>query len=152
MGPSLAFSLVLPQFPTVHAPTAAGAPLDIMVGLFLLFMGAKVGEEVARRLGQPAVVGELLGGFIVGPAALGLVVPGETAFVLAEIGVVILLFFVGLEVRLDELLAVGRPAILGAVAAMILPIVAGVALALLGGEALARKPSWGSPSPRRASR
>ncbi len=136
MGLSLAFSLVLPQSPTGHAPSAADAPLDIMLGLFLLFVGAKVGEEVARRLGQPAVVGELLGGFIVGPAALGLVAPGETAFVLAEIGVVILLFSVGLEVRLDDLLAVGRSAVLTAVAAMILPIAAGVAISLLGGEAL----------------
>ena len=107
-----------------------------MLGLFLLFIGAKVGEEVARRLGQPAVVGELLGGFLVGPGALALVVPGETAFVLAEIGVVILLFSVGLEVRLDDLLAVGKPAVLTAIAAMILPIAAGVAISLMGGEAL----------------
>ena len=105
-----------------------------MLGIFLLFVGAKIGEEVARRLGQPAVVGELLGGFLVGPGALGLVVPGETAFVLAEIGVVILLFSVGLEVRLDDLLAVGKPAVLTAVIAMILPIAAGVAIGLVLGE------------------
>ncbi len=107
-----------------------------MLGLFVLFIGAKVGEEVARRLGQPAVVGELLGGFLVGPGALALVVPGETAFVLAEIGVVILLFSVGLEVRLDDLLAVGRPAVLTAIVAMILPMAAGVAISLTGGETL----------------
>ena len=114
--------------------TASGAPLDVMVGLFVLFVAAKLGEEVARRLGQPAVVGELLGGFIGGPGVLGLVVPGETAAVLAEIGVVILLFAVGLEVRLDDLLAVGRPAVLTAIIAMILPIGAGVAIGLGIGE------------------
>jgi Kef-type K+ transport system membrane component KefB len=101
-----------------------------MLTLFLLFVGAKAGEEVARRLGQPAVVGELVGGFLVGPGALALAVPGETAFVLAEIGVVILLFTVGLEVRLDDLLAVGRPAVLTALIAMILPIIAGTGIAL----------------------
>ena len=105
-----------------------------MLGIFLLFVGAKLGEEVARRLHQPAVIGELAGGFIVGPGALGLVVPGETAFVLAEIGVVILLFAVGLEVRLDDLLAVGRPAVLTAVIAMVLPIAVGVAIGLVLGE------------------
>ena len=105
-----------------------------MLGIFLLFVGAKLGEEVARRLHQPAVIGELAGGFIVGPGALGLVVPGETAFALAEIGVVILLFAVGLEVRLDHLLAVGRPAVLTAVIAMVLPIAVGVAIGLVLGE------------------
>ena len=107
-----------------------------MLGVFILFVGAKVGEEVARRLGQPSVVGELLGGFLVGPGFLALVVPGETAFVLAEIGVVILLFSVGLEVRLDDLLAVGRPAVLTAIAAMVLPIAAGLAIGLATGEPL----------------
>ena len=105
-----------------------------MLGIFLLFVGAKAGEEIARRLGQPAVIGELAGGFLVGPGALGLVVPGETAFALAEIGVVILLFSVGLEVRLDDLLAVGRPAVLTAIIAMALPIAVGVAIGLLLGE------------------
>lgn len=130
------FSAALPPIGAGSPPFAAGAPLDVMLGLFVLFIGAKAGEEVARRLGQPAVVGELLGGFLVGPGVLALVIPGETAFVLAEIGVVILLFSVGLEVRLDDLLAVGRPAVLTAVAAMILPIAAGVAISLIGGEAL----------------
>lgn len=130
------FAVALPPtLPGPH-PTASAAPLDVMLGLFLLFVGAKIGEEVARRLGQPAVVGELLGGFLVGPGVFALVVPGETAFVLAEIGVVILLFSVGLEVRLDALLAVGRPAILTALIAMVLPIAAGLAIGLAVGEPL----------------
>ncbi len=55
---------------------------------------------------------------------------------LAELGVVILLFSVGLEVRLDDLLAVGKPAVLTALVAMILPIAAGVAIGMLLGEGL----------------
>lgn len=130
-------SLVLPPADLgSQAPGAAGAPLEILLGVFLLFAGAKLGEEVARRLGQPAVVGELLGGFLVGSHALALVAPGETATVLAEIGVVILLFTVGLEVRLDDLLAVGRPAVLTALIAMLLPLAVGAAIALLGGESV----------------
>ena len=87
-----------------------------------------------RRLGQPGVIGELLGGFIVGPYGLGLVQPGETALVFAEMGVVILLFSVGLEVRTDDLLKVGKPAILTAIIAMILPIIGGFALTVAMGE------------------
>jgi Kef-type K+ transport system membrane component KefB len=128
-------SIIVPTDPLrALAPGAAGAPLDVLLGVFLLFVGAKFGEEIARRLGQPAVVGELLGGFLVGSHALGLVEPGETAGVLAEIGVVILLFTVGLEVRLDDLLAVGRSAVLTAVNAMVLPFVVAGAIVLAIGE------------------
>jgi Kef-type K+ transport system membrane component KefB len=128
----LSVGVVLPD--ASPTPTASAAPIDVMLGLFLLFVGAKLGEEVARRLGQPAVIGELLGGFVVGMNGLGLVSPGETAYVMAEIGVVILLFSVGLEVRTDDLLAVGRPAVLTAVIAMVLPILAGVAIDLAIGD------------------
>jgi Kef-type K+ transport system membrane component KefB len=120
--------------PGSPAAAASAAPLDVLVSLFVLLLGAKVGEELARRLGQPAVVGELFGGFVVGPHALGIAGIGEATGVFAEIGVVILLFAVGLEVRLDDLLAVGRPAVLTALIAMVLPIVAGVAVSLAVGE------------------
>lgn len=118
-------------------PPAAAAPngmLDILAGLFVLLLGAKLGEEIFRRLGQPGVVGELAGGFAVGPYALGLVTPGETALALAEIGVVILLFGVGLEIRTDQLLRVGRPAVATALIGMALPIGAGVTYGLVTGE------------------
>jgi Kef-type K+ transport system membrane component KefB len=118
------------------APPGAGAAetLDVMVGLFILLLAAKVGEEVFRRLRQPGVVGELAGGFIVGPYALGLVAPGETAIVLSEIGIVILLFAVGLEIKTDELLQVGRPAAVTAVLGVIFPIATGAAYALVTGQ------------------
>lgn len=128
----------------VLAPPAPGAgaeeTLEVLVGLFILLLAAKIGEEIFRRLGQPAVIGELVGGFIVGPYALGLVSldllqPGETATVLAEIGVVILLFTVGLETKTDELLQVGRPAVVTAILGVIFPIAAGAGYALLAGEA-----------------
>ena len=131
------FAGLLPGAPTGPIPPAAGADaevLGILASLFVLLVGAKIGEEVLRRLGQPAVIGELLGGFVVGPFALGLVTPGDTELVFAEIGVVVLLFSVGLEVRTDDLFAVGRPAVLTAMIAMALPIVAGFAIALMIGE------------------
>ncbi len=105
-----------------------------LFAVFLLFVGAKLGEELARRLRQPAVVGELFGGFVVGTYGLGWVTPDQTALVLSEIGVVILLFSVGLEVRMDDLFAVGRPAVLTAVLGMVLPIGAAVALGLALGD------------------
>ncbi len=131
-----ALGAALPAGPTIAAAPAAGseAITEILAGLFVLLLAAKLGEELLRRLGQPGVVGELLGGFIVGPFGLGLVQPGETALVFAEMGVVILLFSVGLEVRTDDLLRVGKPAILTALLGMLLPIAGGFALAFGLGE------------------
>jgi Kef-type K+ transport system membrane component KefB len=135
-------ALAQPAIAAVGGPVRGGAvppasgseeTMQVLLGLFILLLGAKVGEEILRRLGQPGVVGELLGGFIVGPYALGLVTPGETALVFSEIGVVVLLFTVGLEVRTDHLFAVGRPAIATALLGMVLPIVAGFALAAVLG-------------------
>lgn len=131
-----ALGAAMPAGPgTAGAPSAGSEEVTtILAGLFVLLLAAKLGEEILRRLGQPGVVGELLGGFIVGPFGLGLVHPGETALVFAEMGVVILLFSVGLEVRTDDLLKVGKPAILTALLGMLLPIAAGFALAFALGE------------------
>lgn len=130
-----ALGLPFPGAPPV--PSVAAGPEGILgplTAVFLLFVAAKLGEEVARRLGQPAVIGELAGGFLVGPHALALVTPGEVSLVLAELGVVILLFTVGLEVRIDDLLRVGAPALAAGLLAMVLPIGAGVAIMLVAGS------------------
>ena len=150
MHPILPALLSWSPIPLGSPPPAAAAAgvTEVLAGLFILFLGAKVGEELFRRLGQPAVVGELVGGFVVGPHALGLVSagllgPDGTAAVMAELGVVMLLFAVGLEVRTDDLLAVGRPAIVTAIVAMVLPIIAGLAVGLAVGESLGTSAFFG---------
>ena len=107
---------------------------DALFSLFVLFLAAKAGEEIFRRINQPGVIGELLGGFIVGPFALGLAHVSITAEVFAELGVVILLFTVGLEVRIDDLLAVGPMALAVGTIGFILPIIAGLGIGLAIGE------------------
>ncbi len=94
---------------------------DALFSLFILFLAAKIGEEIFRRINQPGVIGELLGGFIVGPFALGLAHVSITAEVFAELGVIILLFTVGLEVRLDDLLKVGPMALAVGFIGFVLP-------------------------------
>jgi Kef-type K+ transport system membrane component KefB len=105
-----------------------------LLSLFILFVAAKIGEEIFRRINQPGVIGELLGGFIVGPFALGLADVTITAEVFAELGVVILLFTVGLEVRIDDLIKVGPMAIAVGTIGFILPIIAGIGIGLAIGE------------------
>jgi Kef-type K+ transport system membrane component KefB len=102
----------------------------ILFTLFAIFVAAQVGAEIAQRLKLPGVVGEILAGAAIGPSALGLVQPAEILAgtpldVLAEIGVVLLLFAVGLETRLDELKKVGRSAFLVGVLGVIVPFALG---------------------------
>jgi Kef-type K+ transport system membrane component KefB len=88
-------------------------------------IGAKLLGEIAERLGQPAVLGELLAGVLLGPSVLGLVPLTDAVFLLAEIGVILLLFEVGLETSLEELARVGGPALTVALAGMALPFLGG---------------------------
>jgi Kef-type K+ transport system membrane component KefB len=119
---------VLPDLLAFSSSAGGGegaAFTDTLLSLFILFFAAKVGEEIFRRIHQPGVIGELLGGFIVGPFALGLADVTLTAEVFAELGVMILLFTVGLEVRIDDLLAVGPMALAVGTIGFILPLIGG---------------------------
>jgi Kef-type K+ transport system membrane component KefB len=133
--PILPFDLPdLSIFSSAAGGEEGAAFADTLFSLFILFVAAKIGEEIFRRIKQPGVIGELLGGFIVGPFALGLADVNITAEVFAELGVVILLFTVGLEVRLDDLLKVGPMAIAVGTIGFILPIIAGLVIGLAIGE------------------
>ncbi len=101
---------------------------ELSVGLVLVWLTAKVTGEGMERIGQTAVLGELLAGVIIGPGVLGLVHESEMLHALAELGVLILLFEVGLESDLDELLKAGFQATLVAGVGVILPFTAGFAV------------------------
>jgi len=102
----------------------------ILLSLFVIFVAAQIGAEIAQRLKLPGVVGEIVAGCIIGPSALGWIKPeliasGTPLDVLAEIGVVLLLFSVGLETRLDDLKKVGRSAFLVGVLGVVVPFALG---------------------------
>ncbi|WP_243042529.1 cation:proton antiporter [Dyella sedimenti] len=103
---------------------------DILLTLFLVFLAAQVGGEIAQRLKLPGVVGEIAAGCVLGPSTLGWIAPDQVATgtpldVLAEIGVVLLLFAVGLETRLEDLKKVGKPAFLVGVLGVLVPFAMG---------------------------
>jgi Kef-type K+ transport system membrane component KefB len=101
---------------------------NILLNLFLMLAAAKIMAELFERLNQPAVVGEILAGVIIGPSLLGWVHLDEIISVLAEIGVIFLLFNVGLETRPSAILKVGLRATIVAILGVILPFVAGYLL------------------------
>ncbi|WP_243048940.1 cation:proton antiporter [Dyella sp. RRB7] len=99
---------------------------DILFTLFIVFLAAQIGSEIAQRLKLPGVVGEIAAGCVIGPSALGWIMPDQIATgtpldVLSEIGVVLLLFSVGLETRLEDLKKVGKVAFLVGVLGVLVP-------------------------------
>src|ERR671917_620040 len=104
---------------------ATGDATAILLTLFTVILAAKLFAELFERLRQPAVAGEILAGVIVGPSVLGLVAPNEVTNVLAEMGVIFLLFNVGLETKPAALLRVGKTAAVVAVLGVVAPFVCG---------------------------
>lgn len=103
----------------------------VLVGVAVILIVAKVGGELFERAGQPAVLGELIGGIVVGNLALaGLpwaeaLKTNEVIAALAEIGVILLLFEVGLESDLGEMMEVGWSSLLVALVGVIAPFFLG---------------------------
>src|SRR6266545_3386649 len=101
---------------------------ELLPALVIVWLAAKALGEGMERIGQTAVLGELLAGVVIGPGVLGLVHESHALHALAELGVLILLFEVGLESDLHDLLRAGVQATLVAVVGVVAPFAAGFAL------------------------
>jgi Kef-type K+ transport system membrane component KefB len=119
-------------------------PLDVpqLLGVLVVLFGiAKLLGGLAQWMGQPAVLGELLAGVLVGASVLGLVNPNDQAdprtevlHALAEMGVVLLLFEIGLETEPRKLLRTGGVSSLVAVVGVVLPFALGYGICRLLGH------------------
>jgi Kef-type K+ transport system membrane component KefB len=104
---------------------------SLLAVLAAIFVATKVLGELAQRLKQPSVLGELLAGVLLGGSVLGVVDPKNTTIeALAQVGVVVLLFATGLHTNTRQLAKVGGVAITVAVAGVVLPFVSGYFVAL----------------------
>lgn len=112
--------------------------LAFLLALGIIVLAAKTFGYLSTRLGQPAVLGELLIGILLGPTLLDMlhwpVFQGahleETMRDLAELGVVFLMFIAGLEVDLEAMRRSGRPAVLAGVLGVVAPILLGLLVSL----------------------
>ncbi len=104
---------------------------QILFSLFLIFASAKLLGEFFERFKQSAVIGEILAGVILGPQVLNLIGTSEIFPVLAQIGAIILLFKVGLETKVEEILKVGPTSLIVAVLGVIFPFIFGYLYTLI---------------------
>jgi Kef-type K+ transport system membrane component KefB len=108
----------------------------VLRDILVVLVAAKLAAELAERIGVPAVVGEIVAGILIGPSALHLVGAGDEVLrTLGEIGVILLLLDVGLEMDLTELGKVGRASVLVATVGVVTPMVLGIgAMELIGDD------------------
>jgi Kef-type K+ transport system membrane component KefB len=99
-----------------------------LLQLALVLIAARLFGEVAVHWGMPPVIGELTAGIVLGPSLLGLITPSETLHFLAEIGIILLLFEVGLDTEVNRLLHAGLKATTVALGGFVLPFVLGFGL------------------------
>jgi len=97
----------------------------ILVGILLT---ARLFGEFASRLQIPPVIGELLAGIVLGPSVLGWIEPSEIIRLLAEIGIIMLLFEVGLDTNVRRLVSTGKKSLIVAFLGFILPFILGFAI------------------------
>lgn len=103
----------------------ANQSLSTLLTLFVMMAAAKILAEIFERLRQPAIVGEILAGVLIGPSLLNLVTPSEITNTLAEVGVIFLLFTVGLETKPVAIFRVGKIAVIVAMLGVAAPFIAG---------------------------
>lgn len=124
--------LLLLPFLLAASPAEGGVQIEhFFMVLIAMLVFAKVFGELAERIGQPAVLGELVAGVVLGASVLG-VIPSEGSIneiitLLAEIGVALLLFEIGLETDIKEMFRVGPSATLVAIVGVVAPFLLGFA-------------------------
>lgn len=121
--------------------TEAGVDLArLLLDLLIILSVSKLFAELAERVKVPAVLGEIVAGVVIGPSALGLIHPdaarGVSISLLAEIGVLLLLLQVGMEMDLAELSKVGKASVLVAIAGVIVPFAGGLGVGVLFGQSM----------------
>jgi len=128
----LILAIAVPAIASATAEEGSGDTIiQVLVALVIILLAAKIGGDLASRFGQPAVLGELVIGVILGNAALlGLqwfepIKHYHTIEILAEVGVILLLFEVGLESNLGEMMKVGVSSLLVATLGVIAPFFLG---------------------------
>lgn len=135
--------------PALLAAGAETALQPLLVQLTAIILAARLGASLARRLGQPSVVGEIVAGLLLGPSALGAAAPGLSAWLFgggrtgqpagleaaltsfSQIGLVLLMFLVGLEFDFTHVRRQGRLAATISLAGVALPFLLGAGLALV---------------------
>ncbi len=141
-----------PVEPGLHDPTHPEATVDatlipvlaveaggdgaasLHVGsLLAVLVAAWILGRIANRLGYPSVLGELLGGILLGPPMLGLLSADAAILIIGELGILLMMLYIGIEIDVRDLRKASRPGLLAAVGGFIVPFALGFGLIVATG-------------------
>lgn len=105
---------------------------EFFLKLLVIIISAKFFAEIFAHLHLPSVLGEVVAGIVVGPSLLGFIEPDATFHLLAEIGILLLLFEVGLETDVRQILKVGGQSTLVALTGILAPALLGFSVSRYG--------------------
>jgi Kef-type K+ transport system membrane component KefB/Trk K+ transport system NAD-binding subunit len=95
------------------------------LNLLAVLFAAWLGGSIARRVGYPAILGELIIGIVLGPGIMGWLEYTDTVRILAEVGVILLMVYIGMEINFHDLKKASWPGLLAATGGFIVPFVLG---------------------------
>ncbi|MFC4871949.1 cation:proton antiporter [Negadavirga shengliensis] len=98
-----------------------------ILNLLAILVAAWIGGSISRRLNYPSILGELIVGIILGPGLLGLLGESWTVRVLAEVGIILLMVYIGMEIDFKDLKRASWPGFMAAIGGFIVPFVMGYA-------------------------
>ena len=107
-----------------------------ILNLFLVLLAAWLGGAVATRMGYPSVLGELAAGILLGPPLLGLLAGSDALSVLADVGVLLMMLYIGMEIDPRELGRASKGGVLAAIGGFIVPFALGMWVVLTAGGTL----------------
>ena len=137
------FAIVAASVPAAASTAAASFDLGLLLmQLIAILVTTRVVGWALRRIGQPQVIGEMVAGLLLGPSFLGWIAPGASRALfptaslgflnsLSQVGLLVFMFLVGLELDLERMRGKGRTAVVTSHASIIAPFILGSALALL---------------------
>ncbi len=96
-----------------------------ILNLLIILVAAWIGGSVSKRLGYPAILGELIIGIVLGPALFGLLETSEMINVLAEVGIILLMVYIGIEINFKDLGKASWAGLLAAAGGFIVPFILG---------------------------
>jgi Kef-type K+ transport system membrane component KefB len=111
---------------------------ELFLSIVILLAGARILGEIFRRLKQPAMIGELLAGIILGPTLFGVVRSNDSLEMLSNIAIFFVVLFIGLEMDIRQIKRTGKSAIVISLVSLTVPFLAGYEISIAFGQNMAQ--------------